>query len=200
MVKRLIISIFIVAFFLLTGCGSKDLVVLLPEQDGKVGQLTVSNPKGTQVLSQANQASEIASADAPPGVPRKMKEKEISNIFGKALEAQPQPPVHFMLYFQHNSTKLTDKSSQLVPEIINSIKERKSVDTSVVGHADTSGDKKYNYQLSRRRAVAVSKILISHGVDRNILEITSHGEEAPFIKTKDGAIEPRNRRVEVTVR
>jgi len=42
--------------------------------------------------------------------------------------------------------------------------------------------------------------LIAEGVDPSILAIDSHGEDNPLISTGDGVSEPRNRRVEVTVR
>jgi outer membrane protein OmpA-like peptidoglycan-associated protein len=70
----------------------------------------------------------------------------------------------------------------------------------VVGHTDTVGDKLYNYKLSLKRARALASLLVSKGVDRSILEITSHGKDNPLVPTGDQVSEPRNRRVEVTVR
>jgi outer membrane protein OmpA-like peptidoglycan-associated protein len=46
----------------------------------------------------------------------------------------------------------------------------------------------------------VAEFLVSRGVDPIILEITSHGEGNPLIKTPDGTAEPKNRRVEIVVR
>jgi outer membrane protein OmpA-like peptidoglycan-associated protein len=37
-------------------------------------------------------------------------------------------------------------------------------------------------------------------VDPSIIDITSHGKDNPLIPTGDQVAEPRNRRVEVTVR
>ena len=41
--------------------------------------------------------------------------------------------------------------------------------------------------------------LAAQGVDRNILDIESHGEDNLLVKTADQVREPRNRRVEITV-
>ena len=70
----------------------------------------------------------------------------------------------------------------------------------MVGHTDTMGKKEYNYTLSLKRAMTVAAILRRHGVDASILHITSHGKDNPFIPTGDQVSEPRNRRVEITVR
>ena len=129
-----------------------------------------------------------------------MSEKQIEKKFGKAIAAQPAPPVHFLLYFEGGSTDLTKESEGLIPQIVASIKDRNSVDISVVGHADATGTQEYNMRLSRDRAEAVSKMLVTRGVDPKHLFITSHGKSDPLIKTPDGVAEPRNRRVEAIVR
>lgn len=176
------------------------VVVLLPEPDGQVGQIEVSNPTGTQVLSRPWEATEIAGADQPPAEPVRLDEAEVQEMFGDALAAQPMPPQHFILYFEMDSTELTSESRDLLPGIVEAIRERKSVDTSVVGHTDTVGAKDHNYRLSLERATAIGDLLKSLGVDPAILSISSHGEEDLLVKTPDDVVEPRNRRVEVTVR
>ena len=88
----------------------------------------------------------------------------------------------------------------MLPDIIATIKTRRSEHISVVGHSDTLGDKTYNLDLSKRRALAVKKLLVKKGVDEAFIETTSHGEENPLIKTADNVGNPKNRRVEVVVR
>jgi outer membrane protein OmpA-like peptidoglycan-associated protein len=51
-----------------------------------------------------------------------------------------------------------------------------------------------------KRARAVASILLGEGVDPSVLDITSHGENNPLVPTGDQVPEPRNRRVEITVR
>ena len=177
-----------------------NIFVLLPDPDGKVGRIEVSNPRGSEVLMEAGQATRVAKAEEPPTVPIKMSDQEIAAIFGPAMAALPTPPVRFILYFERDSIELTPQAKQFVPQILAAIKDRRSVDTSVVGHADTAGSKEYNYRLSRRRAEAVAQLLVAGGVAPEILEITSHGKDNPAVPTGDNVSEPRNRRVEVTIR
>ncbi len=185
---------------LLAGCSPGSVVVLIPDPNGKVGKLTVSNQGGSQVLEKSGQAIFIRDAQTPPEAPVVMEQAEIQKRFGPALAARPSPPVHFILYFFSDSTKLVKSSKALLPQVISAIKQRVSVDVSVVGHCDTTGGDIYNLRLSQRRAMAVAKILTASGVDRKTLEITSHGKRRLLIPTADNVREPRNRRVEVTVR
>jgi outer membrane protein OmpA-like peptidoglycan-associated protein len=100
----------------------------------------------------------------------------------------------------NDAAELTGESRAKLPQVLRIIRERAPVDISVVGHTDTVGDKSYNYQLSFKRAQAVAALLSSEGVDPSILDIASHGKDNPLIPTGDQVPEPRNRRVEVTVR
>jgi outer membrane protein OmpA-like peptidoglycan-associated protein len=189
------------ALLVVSGCSvPRNLVVLLPDPAGKIGQVTVTNSHGTQVLKEARHASSIESVNEAPTAPQKLGDKEIREIFGPVLDAQPRPPVSFILYFEKDSTELTPESRNKFPDIIQTIQDRNSVDTSIIGHTDTSGKSAYNSKLSMQRANIVCDILVSDGRNREILHTNFHGEKDPLIKTSDNVVEPKNRRVEVTVR
>jgi len=129
-----------------------------------------------------------------------MSGQEVQAIAGPALAALPKPPARFILYFYHDSVELTTKSEALLQKVLVTIRDRAPVDISVVGHTDTVGKKEYNYDLSMKRARAVASILLANGVDPSVLDITSHGKDNPLVPTGDQVPEPRNRRVEITVR
>ena len=192
--------LYLLILVFLAGCGGQNLFVLLPDPDGTVGQIAIANQFGEQLITEAGQAVKVTSAKKAPAKPFKIDSKKIAQIFGTALEAQPKVPERFLLYFESGTTKLKAESEKLLPEIIAAIKRRKSTDTSIVGHSDTVGSQELNYRLSKQRAIEVAKEIISKDVNAEILEITSHGEENPLVKTANEVPEPRNRRVEVTVR
>jgi outer membrane protein OmpA-like peptidoglycan-associated protein len=214
-----ILKLFLVVAFLAQGCSAgrpvpppppqpaapaakepDNVFVLLPDPDGHVGRLLVSNSRGSQELNQARAATEVAGPDQAPSAPFEMDQSQITRIFGEALAAQPTLPAHYILYFDSNSTQLTAESRRLIPEVIRTIRERHSNDVSVVGHSDTTGNREYNYRLSLMRAQAVRQLILDAGIDPSSLEVTSHGKDNPLIPTGDGVAEPRNRRVEITVR
>jgi outer membrane protein OmpA-like peptidoglycan-associated protein len=187
-------------FFLISCAPKKNLVVLLPDPDGKVGKIEVSNKGGTQSLTEPRQATEIKTADVSPSSPVSMKQEEVVKIFGDALSAQPDAPLRFLLYFQSGTTELTEESQRQVSEILAAIEVRKSKDVSIVGHTDRVGSTETNYRLGLERAESIKSILLSKGVDPSGIEVTSHGEDNPLVKTEDEVAEPRNRRIEITVR
>ena len=199
--KKTSAILFCIVFFMLTGCGGgRNLVVLVPDPDGSVGSITVSNKAGSTVLDAPNQATTIKDKKSKPEPPTIMKKEKIHSIFSKALAIQPTPPARVILYFKKNSTELTPDSMKLLPHIFGTVRKRDSLNISVVGHSDTAGSDAYNLELSERRALSVTDLLVKKGISKEIIETTSHGEKNPLIKTGDNVNEPRNRRVEVIIR
>jgi OmpA-OmpF porin, OOP family len=197
---RLLLLIILVLSLQAMGCAKKHLVVLIPDPDGSVGHVTVSNKAGSVEIDTPYQATRLADKDTAPGAPYAMEKKEVEAAFSDALKIQPTPPVHFILHFEMGSVDLVPESRKLLPTILDTIKGRKSVSISVVGHADTAGNKDYNLKISTRRAQAIADLLIEKGIDKGLIQTTSHGEGNPLIKTGDNVVEPKNRRVEVIVR
>ena len=195
----IVLSICIVA--LLPACAArKSLVVLLPDPDGKAGTIELSNKGGSQIISEAQKASEVRSFDAVPEAPVAMEESKIREIFGDALAAQPPAPEHYLIYFESNTSELTPESLKTLEDIFAGLKRIKPVEVSIVGHTDRVGTGESNFRLGLERANLMKSILISKGIDAGVIEITSHGEDNPLIKTEDEVAEPRNRRVEIIMR
>jgi outer membrane protein OmpA-like peptidoglycan-associated protein len=200
--NRCVIFLFaVVTFMLLASCArNKGLVVLLPQPDGKAGQVVVSNAGGTQVLTEAGQGVAVPDAERAPLSPVAMDDVKIREDFGEALAALPPPPIHFILYFRTDTTELTEESRKVLAQVLPAVVERKSTDVSVVGHTDTVGTREYNCNLGMERALLLKNILVSLGINPAFIEVASHGEGNLLVKTGDEVDEPRNRRVEVVVR
>ncbi len=179
---------------------SKALFVLLPDREGKVGQIEVSNSAGSQTLDEVRESTEVDCSDKVPSTPKIMDEKAVSDIFKEAIDALPASPVSFVMYFNSGSATPTKKSMELIPEILATIKSQKSTDVIVVGHTDTVASNKFNQKLSERRAKSVAKALVSKGVDKAMIEIEYHGEDRLLVQTPDEVDEPGNRRVEIIAR
>jgi len=188
------------AVLIFSACSRKTTVVLLPDPGGKVGHITVMTNVGAVDITRPSEASTISGKDSLPSPPQHLPMDKLNAEFSKVLALLPTQPVHFILHFYPGSTKLTPESLKMLPEIIKSIQRRDSHDIGVIGHSDTAGDPKYNLYLSTRRAEAVSRLLIQHGIKDNEIKSTSHGENNPLIKTADNVSEARNRRVEVVIR
>lgn len=179
--------------------GHESQVILLPDADGKVGIVEVVSAEGRTLLNEAGQMTKV-SGNAAPTAPQVLSIEAIEKEFASVLAIEPPQPVKFLLYFEQNSTRLTQVSQQLLPQIFREIEHRKSAAIGIYGHSDRTGSDEYNQRLSLQRALAVREALRGQGADLKNVDVNSHGEGNPLIPTADGVAEPRNRRVEVIVR
>lgn len=195
------------------GCGGKRVapaapvaaappavIVLLPDPETHVtGRIRVSNEFGGIDVATPRSSLKTTAA-AAPGPLVTLSEAEVDRIFGAALKALPPPPRHFTLQFKFESDSLTDASAALVPAILAAVKALPVPEVMIVGHTDTTGDRKSNVALGLKRAMRVRGILTDAGLASATVDVTSHGEGDLLVKTRDNTPEPRNRRVEITVR
>lgn len=193
----------------LAGCASRpaapanpraDVIVLLPDpEDERVGEATVAASGKSVTLAEARAATRVAQGRAPTA-PATMSSDDVERLFGEALAARPLPPRQFLLYFRTGSDTLTPEAETLVKEIVEVVRSRPAPDVTVIGHTDTTGEPGSNYELGLRRAALIRDLLVASGLDPAQIDATSHGEAVLLVRTGDDAPEPRNRRVEVTIR
>ena len=194
----------VVLFGVLTGCSTPtkppprpfDYVVLLPNVDGTVGKVLVKGSKGEQVLDVAQNGASLNGDTAVFAV----SVEQLQKVFGPAMTARPVLPEQFYLYFESGGANLTPASLALIPTILERAQARESADVSVIGHTDTAGKTDANASLAYRRANAIATLLRGRGLQPDTLTIESHGESNLLIATPDETAEPRNRRVEITIR
>ena len=198
-----------IAVSIATACGPKhisspvrpgqDVIVLLQDSDTKsTGAAGVSNPLGSVDLAADRDAALVSSGRAP--VLTKLSPADVQRMFGEALSALPPAPRRFTLFFRFESDELTDQSQALIPQILGVVKEHAVQDVVVVGHTDTMGTQQANYGLGLKRAMMIRNLLVAAGLDGSTIEATSVGELDPLVTTPDETPEPRNRRVDISVR
>jgi outer membrane protein OmpA-like peptidoglycan-associated protein len=186
------------ALLVLGGCAtSQDLVVLLPDKDGKVGKVFVHNPKGEATLDTAYAAARTSGS----GVKRDTASKdELKDVFGSALTAMPPRPISFTLYFESGTDEFTDQSKQEVKRVLAEMARRQAPEITVIGHTDQVGPDPTNDALSLQRAERVKSMLVGMGISPDRILTAGRGRREPLVRTADGVSEPRNRRVEISVR
>jgi outer membrane protein OmpA-like peptidoglycan-associated protein len=188
---------------LLSGCATppppppkpQSYVVLLPDADGTVGRVNVAGAKGSVVLDQPRQGAQFDGS-----APFAVDEARIQKDFGAAMAVRPALPVSFLLYYDSGGTQLTAESKALIPKVLEAVRGRPAPDVSVIGHTDTVGAPEANEKLGLERAQSITKLIQEAGLKAHDLTVASHGERNPLVATPDNTAEPRNRRVEITVR
>lgn len=191
--RRLLVPL---ALALLAGCASKSYVVLLENPDGSTGAVVVKGSQGEQVIDQAGHGAALDGSSKPAAVAK----ADIQRDFAGAMAARPLLPERFLLYFESGGAQLTAESQALLPKIVASATQRPAVDVSIIGHTDSVGRAEQNEELALKRAQAIAELIKKKGLQVHALSVESHGERNPLIRTADETPEPRNRRVEISLR
>lgn len=180
----------------------QDLIVVLPAADGHVGGVVVEAAGAQITLDKPYAGAKPGAAGAM--APVQSNEEEVGRIFKDALAARPIPPKTYTLYFITGSNELVPESRADMEAMLAEIGERKAAEVVITGHTDTVGSGPANDRLSLDRAKAVElslrDTLAAKGVKSDAVTTAGRGERAPLIKTPDQTPEPKNRRVEITVR
>lgn len=184
----------------LAGCGlPANVVILLPDENGPTGKVTVheggTNTELTKPLAAVDAGSEASLHNVFIA-----QQSDVGTEFAGALAATPRAPLVYILYFQTGTAELDPSSRDHLAAAIAAAKGTANLDISVVGHADATGSDAYNSALSSKRAQIVRDALIAVGIPSEVIEIAYHGANNPVVPTPRGVPELRNRRVEVTIR
>jgi OOP family OmpA-OmpF porin len=196
--KRARLLLVLVAASLLAACStSRDTVILLPKEDGSTGAIAASRG-GAEILLDSAYAE--ARSGGSKMRPTTADRAEVEKRFGAALSAMPPPPKSFVVYFESGSDNFTEESKSTLAQMLEEMKQRPSPEITVIGHTDRVGSDQDNDLLSLQRAQKVQEMLVGMGVSPDHVNAAGRGSREPLVPTEAGVDEPRNRRVEVSVR
>lgn len=176
----------------------KNLVIVLPDENGKVGAVEFDDGKNKILLDKALSAAKVTSSGTVQAVD--VTQKDVDEIFKATLASLPAIPKRFRLYFKGDSAALTDASREDFEKVFGDIASRSAYEIEVTGHTDRVGDAAYNETLSIRRATAIRDKLVERGIKAELIFVYGRGENDLFVKTQDNRHEALNRRVEIMVR
>lgn len=113
--------------------------------------------------------------------------------------ALPRPPkpapaaVAFRINFASASDVIPPAYRPHLDRIVELMRQEPKLALTIEGHTDAHGSAEYNLELSKRRAVAVMRYLVGHGIDASRLVAVGKGKTSPLVADPfDG----RNRRVQ----
>jgi outer membrane protein OmpA-like peptidoglycan-associated protein len=102
------------------------------------------------------------------------------------------------IYFDFDKADIKPESEPAIREIAKLLKENKTLMVYVVGHTDNVGTLDYNLKLSKARADAVVRELVTkYGVEAKRLKAHGVGSLAPVASNRTEEGRAKNRRVEV---
>jgi len=176
-----------------------ERVVLMPDADGKVGKVVVTNRAGAeQTIDQAWQTAVVnrgGSMELKPG-----DATAESARYATLLTARPPAVLSFNVTFETGSSRLNAGARAVFENVRAELARRPVPEVLVIGHTDRVGTVAANDALSLARAGTVRTLLVEFGIPAAQIEISGRGEREPLVPTADEVPEERNRRVEITVR
>jgi outer membrane protein OmpA-like peptidoglycan-associated protein len=101
--------------------------------------------------------------------------------------------------FAVDSTEISPAFQTALDRVAQSMIQYPDSLIDVYGHTDSTGSDQYNLDLSKRRADAVGRYLISRGVSSARLQTQGMGESYPVADNNTAEGRAKNRRVEVKI-
>ncbi|MCS7000756.1 MAG: OmpA family protein, partial [Candidatus Kapabacteria bacterium] len=120
----------------------------------------------------------------------------------KHLDLAPienESATRLLVFFDFDKADLREESLPELDLAAEFLKEHPTVRVRIEGHTDDVGTDEYNLQLSKRRAEAVKKYLVSKGIDEKRILTVGYGKSQPKVKDTTPEARALNRRVEMKV-
>lgn len=108
------------------------------------------------------------------------------------------------IYYEYDSWEITPESAQILDKLAEILKKNENIKVTLGSHTDSRASDKYNLELSRKRADAAVKYLISKGVDPSRIKGIGYGESQPVNHCVNGVEcseeeHAKNRRTEIII-
>ena len=102
-----------------------------------------------------------------------------------------------IIYFNHNSNDLPEKTYKTLDRIASTLQENQGMEISVKGYTDSSGSLSYNVSISKFRANIIKTYLAGKGINPARITALGLGPENPLASNETAEGRRQNRRVEI---
>ena len=203
MKKRVMLALLISSILVLNGCRSTDKKIIKPATETIVEtQSTTENdiveevkPEIKEVVVEKVIDNTIKDTDMD-GIPDYVDEKPNQHISQTIVESGSQKLI-ILDNMKINSDKLTADMIKLLDNVSDVLSKESNLKIRIVGHTCDLGTDDYNMELSKKRALAADKYLLSKKVDKNKIKVEWKGEKSPIVKNDSESNRSKNRRIEI---
>src|SRR5262249_37194042 len=114
----------------------------------------------------------------------------------------PPPPVKKKIVlravnFDFDKYNIRPDAAPILDEAVRELKQSGDVRILAAGYTDSIGSVPYNLKLSMRRAEAVKRYLVDHGIAANRITVEGFGKSNPVASNDTAEGRAQNRRVEL---
>lgn len=101
------------------------------------------------------------------------------------------------LHFDTGSAEIKPEAYPVLNETMKVLMRNPGLEIEIQGHTDNIGNAAFNRKLSEKRAMAVQKFFVIHGISADRLSAKGYGLERPVADNGTAAGRAKNRRVEL---
>lgn len=175
-----------------------ERIILLPGADGNSsGAVSIKRSGQVVELSRALEQTESYDQGAftAPTVASSLPVQ-----YRGVVQNLPVAPSHYVLYYASGNANLSKEAQEILAHVLEDVRTRPFPNVQVVGYTDTVGSEEVNLKVSQQRAESVLDFLVKGGVAKDIMTVIGRGKNLLAVPTPDNTPEPKNRRVEISVR
>ena len=202
MKKKIMLALLVSTILLLNGCRSVDKNIVKPstetvvENQNTTGDAIVEEVKPeVKVVEEKVVDNTIKDTDID-GIPDYVDEKPNQPISQTIAENGSQKLI-ILDNMKINSDKLTADMIKLLDNVSDVLSKESNLKIRIIGHTCDLGTDDYNMELSKKRALAADKYLLSKKVDKNKINVEWKGEKSPIVKNDSESNRSKNRRIEI---
>ncbi len=135
----------------------------------------------------------------PTPEPPPVEEPELPAVAARVLEVDPCEEIVILdsVSFPFDEAEISLDGMTILGWIVDGLEQCETQKVRVEAHTDAIGSEDYNMSLSDRRADAVVRFLVEHGIDAGRMTSTSFGESRPIAPNDTPEGRSLNRRVEL---
>ncbi|MBI5646275.1 MAG: PD40 domain-containing protein [Ignavibacteriae bacterium] len=175
--------------------------IIFKAQSLESGQYTFIIPAGKEYRISSEQKGYLFKSEV-----FEVPELTLNRRWVKNIALIPIPPVvtvpvktNLTVLFDFDQATLRPESKPELDRAMRFILQNPGRKFEISAHTDALGTEEYNLDLSERRAQAVRRYLVDHGVPTDIIFAKGYGESQPIDDNETPQGRQRNRRVELTV-
>jgi len=177
-----------------SGCAKQPLVTSDKPMGGPAQSAVQTGAKSTP--AQEKPAAVAASSATAPVAEQIQKKAKGSESAATATDLQSALQ---KIYFDFDSSKLSDASRQTLATNYEVLKKNTSIRIRIEGNCDEHGSDEYNLALGERRAQAAANYLNKMGIPGERISTISYGKEKPTDPGHDENAWAKNRRDEFVI-
>jgi peptidoglycan-associated lipoprotein len=191
------LSLAVVSVFALAACHSKPEPA--PQPTTRTGRpdtsTTVSGPNADSIRRAEEEDARRRAAEANRRRADSIAAAEAALRNAGAARAALTATVHF----DYDQSDLRPEDRAILDAKVPILQANPGVTIQIQGHTDERGSDEYNLALGQRRAAAVKRYLMDHGISDSRLQTITYGEERPVAQGHDEAAYAQNRRAEFAI-